>query len=90
MVAKEDETLKKKNDGVISSLTSFIMLRRDSSSLNPRENVRFLGEPLLSRATESMFGVFVFVKLLFREETPPCVRGECRCCAVCFLRSCVS
>lgn len=57
VVARADETLK--NDGAIPSLTSFIMLRRDSSSLIPREKVRFLGEPLLSRATESMSGVCV-------------------------------
>lgn len=39
------------------SLTSVIMLRRDSSSLIPRDNVRFLGEPLLSTVTECMFNV---------------------------------
>ena len=32
------------------------MLRRDSSSLIPRDNVRFLGE-LLSTVTESIFNV---------------------------------
>lgn len=41
---------------LISSLTSFIMLRRDSSSLTPRDNVRFLGE-LLSTVTESIFNI---------------------------------
>lgn len=39
------------------SLTSVMMLRRDSSSLIPRDNVRFLGEPLLSTVTECMFNV---------------------------------
>lgn len=60
---------KLKNDAVISLLTSFIMLRRDSSSLIPRENVRFLGEPLLSRVTESIFDVLYEV-LVYVRDTP--------------------
>lgn len=57
---------------MISAPTSFIMLRRDSSSLIPREKVRFLGEPLLSRATESMFGVCEIV--IWAKNTPVCPR----------------
>lgn len=81
-----DETLKR--DGDISSLTSFMMLRRDSSSLIPREKVRFLGEPLLSRATESMFGVCVADRVIWRRNTPVCPRFSTAAGPFGFLRNC--
>ena len=49
---------------MIPPLTSLMMLRRDSSSLTPRDNVRFLGEPLLSRVTECMV-LFLFLSVVF-------------------------
>lgn len=36
-------------------LTSWMMMRSDSSSLMPRDRVLFFGEPLLSTATECIF-----------------------------------
>lgn len=46
-----------------------MMLRSDSSSLIPRENVRFLGEPLLSSVTECIFYVLYRVRLYVRDTS---------------------
>lgn len=57
------------------------MLRRDSSSLIPRDNVRFLGEPLLSTVTECIFNV-LYLLLVYVGAT-----SESSERYVCFLRS---
>lgn len=62
---------------------SFIMLRRDSSSLNPRDIVRFLGEPLLSSVTECIV-LYVLDEVYVRNTSELSVGEEVFCC---FLRS---